>query len=249
MSTTMRLSSFAGTSVLLAALWGCGEPDPGMPDTSAMDAGRDAPISTGPCTSDTECAGTYCNPGSMRCCIPAVPSYEICGDRIDQNCDRHDESCGDNDGDMTSACMPGEDPLGGCDCDDERADVRPTRGAVRGAPELCDGIDNDCNGRIDEAAQCCAGCESLGSERSARADVCTEAGECDCAGEPGTGACAAGMQCCSGGCVDLDSDMDNCGICGAACTISSDSCTSGECRCGTDLPCVLDAACTAGSCG
>lgn len=34
---------------------------------------------------------------------------------------------------------------GAGDCDDTRADVHP------GAPEICDGVDNDCNNRIDEA--------------------------------------------------------------------------------------------------
>ena len=236
------LAAFAGLSS------GCAPATPMQTPDTAM--GLDAfAIHTGPCTTDPECAPTYCNPGSHLCCIPASPAYEICGDRIDQNCDRHDESCGDNDRDGIQACMAGQDPLSGCDCDDEHDTVRPPLGMVAGAREICDGIDNDCNGRIDESAACCAGCASLGADRATRADICTAAGECDCAGEPGTGPCATGMHCCTGGCVDTTTDLANCGLCGAACSVSSDRCVVGECRCGTGLPCDLVGVCTAGMCG
>jgi hypothetical protein len=213
----------------------------GAPDAaSSVDGG---PFDSGPCSSDDDCPGSYCNLGSNLCCVPAMPPYEMCGDRIDQNCDGHDGSCGDNDGDRVSACMPSEDPVSGCDCDDERMDVRPA------APEICDGRDNDCNGRIDEAAGCCAGCASLGADRAVRADVCTASGECDGAGAPDIGPCPAGQTCCTGGCTDPLTDLDNCGVCGSACTESSDRCTAGACACGGGPPCDLIGVCTAGSCG
>lgn len=225
---------------------GCGGDDPG--DAGGMDAG---PIDAGPpppCDDDSDCPGSYCNLGSSLCCVPAVPSYEICGDLIDQNCDRRDESCGDNDRDGVQACRPGEDPVGsGCDCDDERMDVRPRQGTLAGAPEACDGIDNDCNGRIDEVPQCCEVCDFLGTARD-RADICTEDGVCDCSTDPGSGPCAEGRTCCAAGCVDVQTDVTNCGFCGAACTTSSDRCTGGECRCGDGEPCALDYVCEGGAC-
>lgn len=54
------------------------------------------------------------------------------------------------------ACLqpPGHIPQGG-DCDDSNLDVHP------GVEELCDGVDNDCNGLVDEASpsnQSCQGC-------------------------------------------------------------------------------------------
>ncbi len=212
-------------------------------DGGPMDAGPPPP-----CASNSDCPITYCNGGSHQCCVPTSPSFEICGDHIDQNCDGHDESCGDNDGDGVQACMPGEDPTSGtCDCDDERADVRPPFGTVAGAPELCDGVDNDCNGRVDESSACCDACSSLGDHRD-RADICTVDGVCDCTSDSASGPCAEGSTCCSTGCVDVQTDAMNCGFCGAVCTGSSDSCVAGNCMCGDGPPCDLNYECLAGVC-
>lgn len=224
----------------------------GAPATDAGGGGMDAGprVDAGPvsCASDSECP-TYCNPGSMLCCIPTFLPYDICGDRIDQNCDRHDTSCGDNDGDGTQACRPGEDPIGGiCDCDDERDDVRPPFGTLPGAQEHCDAIDNDCNGRVDESAECCDACASLGAARD-RADICTEANVCDCSTDAASGPCGEGLTCCAAGCVDLQNDYENCGACTARCTVSSDRCVAGGCACGAGSPCELDIACAGGTCG
>ncbi len=236
----------------LVAAVACGDDrSSGGPDGGQMDAG---PFDAGPpppCTADGDCPGSYCapatRPGATRtCCVP-LP-YEICGDRIDQNCDHADEPCGDNDGDGTQACHPGEEPIGsGCDCDDTRADVRPPFGSVAGAMEACDGVDNDCNGRIDESSACCDACASLGANRD-RADICTLEGVCDCTSDPGSGPCPEGLTCCGGGCVDVTNDIENCGFCGAACTVSSDHCVGRTCACGDGPPCDLDTACTGGTC-
>ncbi len=217
-----------------------GDTGPGVDAFVRMDAG--------PCSTATDCPGSYCNAGSHTCCEPADPPYEICGDRIDQNCDMRDESCGDTDRDAIQACMTGQDPLSGCDCDDERADVRPPVGAVAGAPELCDGIDNDCNGRIDEAAECCPACMALGADGAARADSCTPSGECDCSSEPGVGPCGPGLHCCSSGCVDVTTDVDHCGFCEAPCTQEADRCVASACMCGSMPPCDLNGTCNAGMC-
>lgn len=220
--------------------------DNGSGDSGPVDMGRP---DAGPCSDNAQCPGSYCNAGSHHCCELADPPYEICGDRIDQNCDQHDESCGDQDHDGIMACTVGQDPLSGCDCDDERLDVRPPIGTtVAGAPELCDGVDNNCNGRIDESAACCEACASLGAERTTRADICAVGGECDCAGEPGIGACATGLSCCSAGCVDVTSDVRNCGFCEAPCTNQADRCTASACSCGATGPCDLNGMCTDGMC-
>lgn len=240
-----RTAALFTIAITIASCGGGETPGDGGP---GMDAGPADAGPPPPCDTDTECPGTYCNPGSHVCCVPANPPYEICGDHVDQNCDRRDESCGDNDGDAVQACRPGEDPTSGiCDCDDERADVRPRVGAIAGALEACDGIDNDCNGRIDEVSACCEACAFLGDARD-RADVCTTDGMCDCSSDPGMGPCAEGMTCCTAGCVDVQTDYMNCGFCGAQCTVSSDHCEAGACRCGMGEPCALDYECVDGAC-
>ena len=45
------------------------------------------------------------------------------------------------------------------DCNDSSATTHP------GAPELCDGYDNDCDGEIDEGAACDGTCDDLGTPR------------------------------------------------------------------------------------
>ncbi len=240
----MRGSLSLGPSLGLAlGLAGLGCSAAGTPVDAAMaDVGADS----GPCATDVDCPGSYCNPGSHACCV--VTGFEICGDQLDQNCDRHDESCGDNDHDNVQACRAGDDPLGGCDCDDERADVRPAVGSVAGAPELCDGRDNDCNGRVDESSACCPACSALGTDGVSRGDACTAAGECDCSAVADIGPCAAGLHCCSAGCVDTQTDVANCGFCEAPCTAGADRCTAGACACGNGPPCDFTDVCTAGTC-
>jgi hypothetical protein len=167
-----------------------------------------------------------------------VPSFEICGDGMDQNCDGLEDSCGNTDMDAFEACRPGEAPPA-CDCNDREATIYP------GAPETCNGLDDDCDGRIDEIASCCPACEGMAH----RADTCTPDGACVCAAEgAGDAPCPAGQDCCASGCADLTSDFNNCGLCQAQCTNQADSCTAGLCACGAGPACDKAVMCTGGSC-
>lgn len=233
-------------ALTVLSLAGC-PADPPRTDAGGggMDVGPvDAPIPPGtdaPIPPGTDAPGA---------CVPRV---EICGNFMDENCDGRETPCGDTDRDGIEACRVGEAPPA-CDCDDARNDVYPPFGVgVPGGSELCDGRDNDCNGRIDEAAACCTACMALGAGVN-RGDVCTEAGTCDCSTEPGDGVCPVGETCCISGCVDTRTDVNNCGLCGAMCTDQSDRCAPdaagmGECRCGTAAPCNKAVDCNAGSCG
>lgn len=167
-----------------------------------------------------------------------VPSFEICGDGMDQNCDGREDSCGNTDMDSFEACRPGQSPPA-CDCNDREASVYP------GAPETCNGVDDDCDGRVDEIASCCPACEGMAE----RADTCTTAGACVCAAEgAGDAPCAAGQACCASGCADLQTDFDNCGLCQAQCTDQADNCSAGLCQCGTGPTCEFINMCVSGAC-
>lgn len=233
------MKRLAIVSSMLFVFAGCGDDD----TTPRGDGGSVPPADAGP---PMDGARPRPDGGGYDSGGVCVPSVEICGDHIDQNCDGRDTGCGDNDMDGVQACRPGDD-LTMCDCDDSTRAVRPPVGAVAGAIEICDGLDNDCNGRVDEAAACCAGCASLEPARD-RADICTPEGVCVCAAAGGTEPCPVGQTCCSTGCVDVASDIMNCGYCGAVCTNQSDRCTARSCACGSGPPCDKARMCSAGAC-
>lgn len=264
----MRRGIVIAAALALGAM-GCGSGDPGTgPGTDGghvpgidsghpgVDAYMSVPRDGGSCTTDGQCAGTYCNTGNHTCCVPASPPIEICGDHIDQDCDHHDASCGDQDGDTVPACMGATPDFTMCDCDDSHADTFPALHGLPGGTEHCDGRDNDCDGTIDEAAACCTACTSLGADGASRADTCVgggPSGSCVCSTEgAGTAPCAAGHICCSTGCVDPMTDTNNCNGCGMQCspTNGSDHCEAGSCLCGTmGMSCACNGICMGTSCG
>jgi hypothetical protein len=99
-------------------------------DAGAADADRDG------YTVDVDCDDNdpAVNPGATEVC-----------DGIDNNCDEDTDEGFDEDEDGTTTCgpdgVPGTDDD---DCDDDDDAVRPT------ATEICDGLDNDCDGTADE---------------------------------------------------------------------------------------------------
>jgi hypothetical protein len=130
-----------------------------------------------------------------------------------------------------------------------------TLGCVAEKPalaEVCNGADDDCDGKSDEDFDMqsdpahCGRCDlACAAGKACCAGVCvaTTGGAADC-GSCGSGpACTGGSKCCGGQCLDLTSDAANCGVCGKSCK-SGESCCGGACvdtgsnaqhcgRCGT----------------
>ena len=135
--------------------------------------------------------------------------------------------CADADADGWTAC--------GGDCDDARATVHP------GAPELCDGRDNDCGGQVDEAFRAPAMVPGLGDACTNGLGVCVRPGVYVCNGSHTGIVCdavpgPAGTETCNNLDDDCDGAVDE--------TPAEVSCQEAP----ADNPCTADT-CAAGVCG
>ncbi|MGK0359466.1 MAG: hypothetical protein ACI9U2_001768, partial [Bradymonadia bacterium] len=176
-TSTPTDASTMGDAVTDGALGDIQAPDADDPGDAAIDMGPD---------------------GAPQC----VPVDETC-DGVDQDCD------GAADEDLALSCWRGEEALRGVGrCADGQEVCRSgafqrCEGEIGPVDELCNGVDDDCDGVTDEVTRPCA----IGPPESEGVGVCVPGAEA-CTGGVWSGECVDGVGPSDDVCNGIDDDCD-----------------------------------------
>jgi len=206
----------------------------GCPAQTAVDSGAYL------CTVQSDCAwGWVCQKranGAARCVSQASAGARAC-QGTPPACDRQDGVCAGS----QQLCGGA---VGWLDCQDEdyQAFAAAHEGPFETVERSCDGRDNNCDGHVDEAAQCCQsqcegrrcgaddGCGQPCQTGSCGVNASCLLGRCECdVLACGTNCCAAGQLCRDKACCEPVCGSRVCGpdpVCGGSCG----SCAGGQ-RC------------------
>lgn len=167
------------------------------------------------CTALADCAaGTFCN------------ASNVC-----DSCASSPASCAVPDGGSSNgSCATSADCTGGKVCKDFQCADGCTTNAACGTGKYCDTATHECATGCGADAQC-SGLSCCPDTHTCVDTQTNPAANCGGCGAP---ACATGNSCCSGACADFQTDKQNCGSCGNACS-GNIECVAGVCQDGYGL--------------
>ena len=185
----------------------------GVDDDCDGETDEDWPALSGPCDGPD---ADQCPDGSVVCNGSGTGTTCIgdTGDAKVETCNGVDDDCdGQTDEDYLGLGKPCDGPDGdGCKnglvvCSADGAGITCDEPLDAAVPELCNGVDDDCDGQIDEGFAALGGpCDGPDADACARGvTVCTAAGDgttCDEAGKPVT------LEACNGADDDCDGATD-----------------------------------------
>ncbi|MBK04421.1 MAG: hypothetical protein CL920_20350 [Deltaproteobacteria bacterium] len=234
------------------------------------------------CTSDADCArGEICNPMTRTCKVQnggCTPTKEVCGDRIDNDCDGIvDEGCNTNPGGCSSdadciqnkVCVRGtcqaRTPPAGCtsdaDCIQNKICVRGTC-QTRPAPNTCTSNADCARGEVCQNGTCQTNTNPGGC--SSDAD-CIQNKMClngTCQTRPAPNTCTSDADCARG--EVCDATTRTCKVQNGGCTptkevcgdridndcdgIVDEGCNTNPGGCSSDADCIQNKVCLNGTC-
>jgi len=237
-ATTVNTDGPANDSGLVNAPEGGASTADSAPNVDEDNDGHCAPGAIDPsskCKSFQDCddKDKTSYPGAMETCADVGVDNDCDGDAAEVDLDQDGKS------DLGTPCttsLPGICKEGTRPCDAGKLVCKEQIKKGQKA-EVCDGLDDDCDGTPDNGQLCDKG------------NTCGGTSGCQCKG--GTG-CTGLLWCCGPGCADLSKDTSNCGACGVGCG-KGETCDNKRCRCGSTLGsmgggAVCGSSCVAGTC-
>jgi len=182
---------------------------------AATDSGSDSGDAFVPCKSATDCAtspsGKACDTTTGKC-VPCTATSDLCAPS--EHCDV-----------ATSKCVAG------CKADEGCATSSGDAGTDAVASDAAGDAATSSKSRCDVTTHTCVECTK--DDQCAAGFLCV--GNVCAKGCSSTKPCATGESCCAGSCVDLQTNIDNCGVCGTKCSVTAGTatCTAGACKVAT----------------